>query len=92
MGEATTDISAHRSISVAIAANDCLPQCQHAVNEASCTHCLPLREACCFVNADEGELMKVFHSVTNVMFYVNRTNLVLGAAENLPDYIKAKLP
>ena len=33
---------------------------------------------------------KVFHSVTNIMFYVNRTNFVLGAAEDLPDYIKSK--
>ena len=48
MGEATTGISV------------CLPQCQHAVNEAGCTHCLPLMEACCFVNADEGELLDDF--------------------------------
>ena len=33
---------------------------------------------------------KIFHSVANVMFYVNRTDFVLGAAEDLPDYVKNK--
>ena len=33
---------------------------------------------------------KVFHSVTNVMFYVNRTEYVLGTAEDLPDHVKKK--
>ena len=33
---------------------------------------------------------KVFHSVTNVMFYINRTEYVLGTAEDLPDYVKNK--
>ena len=33
---------------------------------------------------------KVFHSVTNVMFYVNRTEYVLGTAEDLPGHVKKK--
>ena len=33
---------------------------------------------------------KVFHSVTNVMFYINLTEYVLGTAEDLPDYVKNK--
>ena len=35
---------------------------------------------------------KVFHSVTNVMFYINRTEYVLGTADDLPDYGRTKGP
>ena len=33
---------------------------------------------------------KVFHSVTNVMFYINRTEYVLGTPKDLPDYVRNK--
>ena len=67
MGEATTGITAHRHNSVAIYANVCFPQCQHV---SGCTQYLPLRAACCFVNADEGELLdEILKGTWNSMHY-----------------------
>ena len=60
IGKGTKVLSLHKPISVAVASNICLAACQHDIQDQGCRFCRPLRQAICFVDAEEDKLLTKF--------------------------------